>query len=727
MAEPDLGVKPPIGYALLDMLGEAQRSGAMPPLEMHLPGKPDAHVNLVAPVSDGERVTGHLVLTFPAAVVRRQLALPRGTGAVRLEQRTGGQGIDIVSLGGADGATVRTPVSGAPWTVHYTAPARAYGIGAIDWGAFAIHAGPGVLGLAVVVFGLGVVLRRAVRADASTFNQLLQDLRVSALKTSYPAALSESKPALARAQETARELMGRLREQRRASRRASAEEEEDLAPDIVSGLEVAEEEADADSFTTEEVPAASTPEEPEPEPAAEPVAFDPSILRAYDIRGVVDQTLTADVVRALGQAIGTEAASRGEQRVVVGRDGRVSSPELAEALIEGLTRAGRYVVDIGRVPTPVMYFATHLLETGTGVEITGSHNPADYNGMKIVIGGETLSGEAIQALGTRLETGNLITGQGEVDRRDVLGDYVDRVAQDVLLHRPLKVVVDCGNGVAGEVAPQLLRAIGCEVEELFCEVDGTFPNHHPDPTVPENLAALVSYVRLQEADLGIAFDGDGDRLGVVDSQGKIIWPDRQLMLFSRDVLSRQPGEDIIFDVKCTSALADVITEAAGVPRMWKTGHSLIKAKLKETGAPLAGEMSGHIFFNDRWYGFDDGIYAAARLLELLSGDERSSADVFADLPEAVSTPELRVDLAEGEPARVMDALTAEASFPDARITDIDGLRVDFPDGWALVRASNTQPSLVLRFEGRDEATLERLKGQFKTLLLKAKPDLQLPF
>jgi phosphomannomutase/phosphoglucomutase len=374
-----------------------------------------------------------------------------------------------------------------------------------------------------------------------------------------------------------------------------------------------------------------------------------------------------------------------------------------------------------------MYFATHHLETGTGVEITGSHNPPEYNGLKIVIGGETLSGEAIQALGTRLAGGNLISGEGDVDRRDVLADYVDRVAQDVLLHRPLRVVVDCGNGVAGETAPQLLRAIGCEVEELFCDVDGNFPNHHPDPTVPENLEALISYVKMQRADVGIAFDGDGDRLGVVDSQGKIIWADRQLMLFARDILSRQPGEDIIFDVKCTSALADVISEAAGVPRMWKTGHSLIKAKLKETGAPLAGEMSGHLFFNDRWYGFDDGMYAAARLLELLSGDERSSADVFADLPEGVSTPELRLDLAEGEPARVMAELSARADFAEARVTDIDGLRVDFPDGWGLVRASNTQPSLVMRFEGRDEATLGRIKERFRELLLAVKADLRLPF
>ncbi|MCO6439529.1 MAG: phosphomannomutase/phosphoglucomutase [Nitrococcus mobilis] len=459
-----------------------------------------------------------------------------------------------------------------------------------------------------------------------------------------------------------------------------------------------------------------------------PPLIDPSILRAYDIRGIIGKTLTSEVVHWLGRAIGSEAAARAQQTVVVGYDGRHSSPELAQALNEGLAAAGRHVIDIGRVPTPVVYFATYHLDSHAGVIVTGSHNPPDYNGLKIVLGGESLSGEAIQALGRRIENGDLHLGSGDIERQDILAAYRERVLHDVALHRPLKVVVDCGNGVAGALAPDLMRALGCEVVELFCEVDGDFPNHHPDPTAPENLESLIQQVRAQRADLGLAFDGDGDRLGVVDNHGKIIWPDRQLMLFAEDILSRNPGSDIVFDIKCTSRLADVITEAAGVPVLWKTGHSLIKSKLRETGALLGGEMSGHIFFNDRWYGFDDGIYAAARLLEILSMDPCASAEVFAQLPEAVSTPELRLDLAEeGEPQRLMAALQEQASFGAARVTTIDGLRVDFPDGWGLVRASNTQPCLVFRFEGDDARALECIETTFRELIERVRPDLELPF
>ncbi|MDN5872140.1 MAG: phosphomannomutase/phosphoglucomutase [Nitrococcus sp.] len=455
--------------------------------------------------------------------------------------------------------------------------------------------------------------------------------------------------------------------------------------------------------------------------------IDPTILRAYDIRGIVGKGLTAEVVRWLGLAIGSEAADRGQHNVVVGYDGRHSSPELAAALIEGLVAAGRYVIDIGQVATPVVYFATYHLGTHAGVAVTGSHNPPEYNGLKIMLGDETLSESAIQALAKRIETGELHFGEGGVEREDVVGAYCDRVLRDTALHRPLKVVVDCGNAVTATIVPDLMQALGCEVIELFCEVDGDFPNHHPDPTVIENLQPLIEQVCSQGADLGLAFDGDGDRLGVVDNHGKIIWADRQLMLFAEDILSRSPGSDIVFDVKCSSRLAEVITAAAGVPVLWKTGHSLIKNKLRETGAPLGGEMSGHIFFNDRWYGFDDAMYAAARLLEILSMDPRTSAEVFAALPEAISTPELRVDLEEGEPPRLVSAMLAKANFGDARVTTIDGLRVDFPDGWGLVRASNTQPCLVLRFEGDDEPALERIKATFRALIEHARPGLGLPF
>ncbi|ABI58185.1 phosphomannomutase/phosphoglucomutase [Alkalilimnicola ehrlichii MLHE-1] len=456
-----------------------------------------------------------------------------------------------------------------------------------------------------------------------------------------------------------------------------------------------------------------------------------SIFRTYDIRGIVTQGFNADVARLLGRAIGSEAADQGQRRVIVARDGRHSSPELVAGLTEGLQQVGRDVIDLGCVPTPLMYFATHHLGTGAGVMVTGSHNPPEYNGMKIMAGGRTLSGDDIQDLRRRVHEGDYARADapGTRETYDIVPDYLARVTGDVRPDRPLKVVLDAGNGVAGAVAPALFRALGCEVEALYCEVDGSFPNHHPDPAEPKNVAELIDRVRAGGADVGLAFDGDGDRLGVVDNEGRIIWPDRQLMLYAQDVLSRRPGEPVIFDVKCSAHLARVIREAGGEPCMWKTGHSLIKAKLKETGAPLAGEMSGHIFFEERWYGFDDALYTGARLLEILARRAGSSAEVFAALPDAVSTPELRVNLEEGEPTPLMERLLAAGRerFTDATLHTIDGLRVEFPDGWGLIRSSNTTPSLVLRFEADDEAALERIKAAFRALLESIRPGLSLPF
>ncbi len=445
--------------------------------------------------------------------------------------------------------------------------------------------------------------------------------------------------------------------------------------------------------------------------------IDPAILRTYDIRGLVDRDLTEASVEALGQAIGSAAAAADQTAVVVGYDGRESSPRLAAALRRGLVAAGRRVLDIGQVPTPVMYFATHHLNTGTGVAVTGSHNPAEYNGLKTMIAGRPLWGEGITDLGRRLRESDLVKGKGSEATADVLDAYAARITGEIRLARPLRVVVDCGNGVPGALAPAVLEAIGAEVTPLFCDVDGRFPNHHPDPTVPENLDDLIRTVREQGADVGLAFDGDGDRLGVVDDTGHIIWADRQMMLYARAILSERPGSSIVFDVKCSGRLADVIRQAGGEPIMWKTGHSLIKEKLRETGAPIAGEMSGHLFFNDRWYGFDDATYAAARLLEILAADPRPASAVFAELPEPVTTPEIRLDLEEGQPHRLIDALMAQATdFDDATVTTLDGLRVDFDDGWGLVRASNTQPCLVMRFEGRDQAALERIRERFDGLI-----------
>ncbi|MES5813418.1 phosphomannomutase/phosphoglucomutase [Pseudoxanthomonas sp. Soil82] len=468
-------------------------------------------------------------------------------------------------------------------------------------------------------------------------------------------------------------------------------------------------------------------------PVAVEVQLEPGIFRAYDIRGVVGRELTPQVAAWIGQAIGTVMAEQGLTDIVVGRDGRLSGPELAGGLIEGLRKAGRNVIDVGMVPTPVVYFAAYHLRAGSGVAVTGSHNPPDYNGFKVVVGGETLSGAAIQDLYARIRDGRLqqADSAGSLQQQAVDEDYIRRIADDVQLERPLKVVADAGNGVAGEIAPRLLEAIGAEVIPLYCDVDGSFPNHHPDPSEPHNLEDLIATVKRFDADLGLAFDGDGDRLGVVTKEGQIIFPDRLLMLYAADVLLRNPGALVIYDVKCTGKLSDYILRHGGSPMMWKTGHSLIKAKMRETEAELAGEMSGHFFFKERWYGFDDGLYSAARLLEILAGRFETPSEVLAELPDSVSTPEIKVPV-QGDPhvvvAQFASAAQAdEATFGGARLTTIDGLRADWNDGWGLVRASNTTPVLVLRFEADDAAALARIKDLYRGQLARLLPDTPLEF
>jgi phosphomannomutase/phosphoglucomutase len=446
------------------------------------------------------------------------------------------------------------------------------------------------------------------------------------------------------------------------------------------------------------------------------------IFRASDIRGIAGRTLTPEVVRAVGRALGSMAP-----RFAVGRDGRASGPQLAGALCEGLQAAGADVVDIGVAPTPLTYFAAHHLRTGSCVSVTGSHNPPDYNGLKMVVEGHTLSGDEIQDLRRRIERREWREGSGRRESASVLEAYLARIAGDVKLARPMRIAVDCGNGVAGMAAPQLYRRLGCEVRELFCEVDGSFPNHHPDPSRPENLADLIAAVKQGGCELGLAFDGDGDRLGVVTREGEIVFPDRQLMLFAADVLARNPGAQILYDVKCTRLLAPWIEQHGGRPLIWKTGHSLIKAKLAETGAPLAGEMSGHTFFKERWYGFDDALYAGARLLEILSRAADPGA-VLRALPDAPSTPELNWKLAEGEPHALVAQLQAARPFPGAKsVLTIDGVRVEYADGFGLARASNTTPVIVLRFEADTEGALQRIQREFRAALQPLKPDAPLPF
>ncbi len=451
------------------------------------------------------------------------------------------------------------------------------------------------------------------------------------------------------------------------------------------------------------------------------------IFRAYDIRGIAGKILSAAVVREIGRAIGSLGHERGAPVFAVGRDGRLSSPELSAALMDGLNAAGADVIDIGVVPTPVTYFAAYHLGCRSAVMVTGSHNPGQDNGLKTVVAGDTLSGEEIHDLRRRVESGSFASGAGRRSKENVLDAYVDRIAGDVKLARPFKVAIDSGNGVAGVIAPRLFRRLGCEVTELFSEVDGHFPNHHPDPSKLENLLSLIQELKTGPAELGLAFDGDADRLGVVTKNGKIILPDRQLMLYARDVLSRNPGAEVIYDVKCTRLLAPWIEKHGGRATIWKTGHSLVKAKMKASGAPLAGEMSGHIFFKERWYGFDDALYCGARLLEILSKVQDPNAEL-ENLPDAPSTPELNWKLAEGEPQALMGKLLAMKPFPKARrVLTIDGVRAEFEDGFGLARASNTSPVIVLRFEGDTPQALARIQEDFRKTLQPLKPDLKLPF
>jgi phosphomannomutase/phosphoglucomutase len=457
------------------------------------------------------------------------------------------------------------------------------------------------------------------------------------------------------------------------------------------------------------------------------------IFKAYDIRGIVGKTLTPEVVEAVGHAIGSEATARGKSTIAIGRDGRLSGPELIAALARGIQKSGINVIDVGCVPTPMVYFAAFQLHTGCAVMLTGSHNPPDYNGLKMVLADETLSGETIQGLRRRIELNDLAHGNGSYTQQDISAEYIARIVSDIRLARPMNITVDCGNGVAGAYVANLYRQLGCTVQEMYCEVDGHFPNHHPDPSDPHNLQDLIAALHGNGSELGLAFDGDGDRLGVVTKDGKIIYPDRQLMLFAADVLSRNPGAEIIFDIKSTRNLFGWIRSHGGRPTLWKTGHSLVKAKMKETGALLAGEMSGHVFFKERWYGFDDGLYTGARLLEILSKVPDPSATLNA-LPDAICTPELHMHTAEGENHALLAQLQKSAKFTDVpmftnakEIITLDGLRVEYADGFGLARPSNTTPVIVLRFEADSEVALQRIQNDFRRIFLQAAPHLKLPF
>ena len=451
-----------------------------------------------------------------------------------------------------------------------------------------------------------------------------------------------------------------------------------------------------------------------------------SIFRAYDIRGVVKTDLRPDVVLLIGKAIGTLYPQC--KTVAVGRDGRLTSKELSDKLIEGLCSTGVDVVDIGEVPTPALYYATHSLSTGSGLMVTGSHNPPEYNGIKMVMGEKTLFGDMIQDIYSCIDKGEFNTGSGSIENINVLDSYLKSICDEIKLKRPLSIAIDCGNGVAGPTAIKLFKGLGCNLSELYCDVDGTFPNHHPNPSEPENLEDLIHSVVSNHLDLGLAFDGDGDRVGIVDEHGRVLWADRQMMLYARDVLSRNPGAEVIFDVKSSRNLASCIEQAGGKATMWKTGHSFIKNKMKETGALLAGEMSGHIFFKERWFGFDDGLYSAARMLEILSADDRTVSEIFNELPNDISTPEITIKLdRDGAQHEFIKKFIQQSNFSNANLSTIDGVRADFDYGWGLVRASNTTPSLVIRFEAESEEKLEQLKQDFRAQIHAVDSSIKLPF
>ncbi len=711
--EVDMEATPPLSYAALDLLRESETRETPPGMEAHMSGTPQQHLNLVRRVLDpgGRRIVGHILVSYAVEELQAILAGPGVPGYVELQQTAQGAPLTLARRGEAElrqgPAVASVAIAGSRWTLALwpgdQAASAARQLALTGLVASAVAA----LLLALILFLGFRRLLQALRTDQVSLINLVKDMRDGRAQPGRQARLLELRDALGIMARTAGAGAARASAGAARSKPAAAEatSPEPAEPELLF---------DHDVLDISQI-------------GVDDVSVDPAIFRAYDIRGIVGESLTPEAVYEIGRAIGSEAFERGQQTVAVARDGRLSGPELTDALIRGLVATGRDVKDLGMVPTPVLYFAAHYLDTLSGVMVTGSHNPPDYNGFKIVLAGETLSGNAIQDLRRRIQDGDLLSGDGTVEPVDVLPDYLERIKADVILPRPLKVVVDCGNGVAGVAAPRLLRELGCEVIELYCDVDGTFPNHHPDPSRAENLGALIRAVGEHGADLGFAFDGDGDRIGLVASGGEIIWPDRLMMLYSMDLLNRNPGGLILYDVKCSRNLARIIRDFGGDPVMSQTGHSLIKARMKETGALLAGEMSGHIFFQERWYGFDDALYAAARLLEILANDHRTSSSVFAMLPDSVNTPELQVPMAEGEPHPFMDRLLASAHFENAHVHTIDGMRVEFSDGWGLVRASNTTPVLVLRFEADDEDALRRIQEDFRRAMLQVQPELQLPF
>ncbi|WP_150305859.1 phosphomannomutase/phosphoglucomutase [Pseudomonas saliphila] len=721
----------PLSFAALDMIRRAERN--MPvPAEAHKVGT-EWRLYAAQPlrVTANAPIGGSVIAVFDMQRLVGSLPpLPPDSGRITLIQQFPDAPEQILyQRGEGHGPALVLPTSNPAWRLEFRA-GSALSSGMINP---LLLLGATLLALAGLLAGLLWLQRQwcaSIQADAEVLTQLTKGHKVAGLRLGVlePVAQAIMQQAQRNGQtpgvSPARERQTTMEPALAAAPVAAVAVR---SPAVAHATPILDEEdiLDIDIFD-EEDPFDMAGDAP----AQSAIPVVPAeIFRAYDIRGVVGQTLTEDNVYWIGRAIGSENLACGQSQIAVGRDGRLSGPTLSEKLIRGLMDSGCHVIDLGMVPTPVVYFTTHTLDASSGVVLTGSHNPAEYNGLKIVIDGQTLSEERIKALHTRIEQNDLSAGDGTREQRDLLPTYQQRIVEDVALARPLKVVVDCGNGVAGVIAQSLLEELGCTVIPLFCTVDGKFPNHHPDPSKMENVADLIAAVRQHKADIGIAFDGDADRLGVVTSDGELIHPDRLLMLMAEDVVVRNPGADVVFDVKCTRRLPALISKLGGRPVMWKSGHSLIKAKMKEVGALLGGEMSGHIFFQERWYGFDDGLYSACRLLEILSvqPDNLTSAELMARYPTGLSTPELNVRVGEQRKFEIIQALLEQADWGQGKLTALDGLRVDYPHGWGLVRASNTTPMLTLRFEADKQEDLELVQQLFRDQLAAVAPDLELPF
>ena len=724
-AEVDLNSAVPISFAALDLIRRAESKEFVGP-EVSL--NQQQFVYAAQPITNQGLVAGVLFVAMNKQFFSDNLSHFEQIGQVKVSQKFAGSASTVI-IDWGEGNNLAPPIDAQLFAPHWTLSVAVDSSALRQADATAQLVMPLAVCLAVVAGAIflgfsrmGRKLDQDARALGELSSRVLQGKPVGQQRYSF-ASLAEvahnlgrhstAKPAASPSTQTADDddLLANLdkaetRTKPAPAKKSSAAAKEDFL-DVRSteednfGIEVSEEEA----------------------PPTMGLNLDHGIFRAYDIRGITTDNLTEEVVYWIGRAFAAQARSEDQERACVGWDGRHSSEPLMQSLTRGLTEGGVDVITIGQVPTPMLYYATYELNTGTGIMITGSHNPPEYNGLKMMIGGVTLAEGAIQKLLERIERNELSEGEGSVEHIDLDDSYVDKVCEDVAIAQPLKVVVDCGNGVASNIAPRLLTELGCEVIPLYCEVDGDFPNHHPDPAEPENLEDLITVVQAENADLGLAFDGDGDRVGVVTETGEIIWPDKLIMLFSQDIVSRNPGADIIYDVKCSRHLNSIISELGGRPIMWKTGHSHIKAKIKETGALLGGEFSGHICIAERWYGFDDALYSAARLLEILALDGRSVSEVFAQYPVTYTTPEIKIQTTESKKFEIMQDLSASADFGDGTVTTIDGLRVDFSDGWGLIRPSNTSPVLSLRFEADGPGALDRIQDVFQAQLQSIAPDL----